>query len=297
MRDILPILKSQQVMKQMRVLTSEVQVLAKHASALRSMPSLDARPVLQAADTLLKHLGASRSQFEEVRAVALALPRSLSARPVSRELSSAAEQWGTALRAEAKKFEIAVRSAEQEIKKLYATTNTRMNSPMRYPTAPSDTVDLLVGLAEFIGNFIGVMKRSKPSTPPASPAAKVTPAKVAPAQAPPPRMPSQGDAWKRLLGTGEPDALRALRGPVPTPEEVPNQYILSYIPVAVGVLEKTGDPRKLQTKTQGQKVHDTVLKLQGLRLLVIEKACKARHLSPPSSLNKWIQTLKASRTI
>jgi hypothetical protein len=166
MNSSLASLQARQAVSKMNQLTASVRIFATHANFLnKAQGSFDSLPLLQEADRLLQQLGAARLQFLDSSSKIDSLARSLPSRPPRGGGMSPAAQWVPELRSASKQFEVAVRMAEVEIRKLQGTALTGLNSPTRASTgAPTDLFDILLTFSDLLAKWIEHVRGTRPKS-------------------------------------------------------------------------------------------------------------------------------------
>lgn len=155
--------QARQALQRFRQLTGQVKVFTAHADTLRKAKGFEARLLLGEADTLLKGLMASRSDFEKTRALATSLSRSLSSRPPPGGGMSAAQKWRPEFNAGAKQFAEALHGAEKAIQLLYKDAHAEINLPTRTSTDADGWFDAVLVLCQILAGFADYCKRLKNS--------------------------------------------------------------------------------------------------------------------------------------
>lgn len=155
-------LQARQIVRRMRQLRNEVDIFARHARTLsQSASSIDGRALLQEADTLLRGLKGSQTDFEQATASVGSVSRSLSSRPPATGGPPPAAQWGSEFRAGSKQFVAAVQNAEKELSQLYGAANAQLNSPTRTATSPDNLIDVLMAFIDGLSRWIEYRRSQK----------------------------------------------------------------------------------------------------------------------------------------
>lgn len=152
---VLPEFQARQIVQRMHRLRYQIDLFAAHARTLRALStSIDARMLLQEADSLLSNIKACREEFAKADGQVASLSHRLSPFPPAAGGLPPAAQWGSEFRAGSRQFIAAVQNAEREIVQLRGAGINQMNSPTRTATAPGNVVEVMAAFADVLAHWI-----------------------------------------------------------------------------------------------------------------------------------------------
>ena len=94
----------------------------------------------------------------------------------------------------------------------------------------------------------------------------------------------------KLFGEGPVEARAKLNGPLPDETAVPMSEIRAYVPLALSILDRSLNSTRDMVPRQVQLI-------QGLRLLIIEKACAQREVPVPGEMLVWLRRTKMNSDV